>query len=298
MPELRFCAYQYQNLALDQLRQRWQQAEASGLDVLWNCDTVVDPDTPRHAMFDGPATLAAMAAATTRIRVGTLVSSLYFRQPVTLAKAAMTLDHLSSGRVEVALGVGDPSAGASAAGIAWSPAESVARFAEFVELVDLLLRQEVTTYHGRYYQCAGAETLPLPVQRPRPPLTIAAHGPKMLCIAARFADGWSSWGGYGVQTEDDFYRVTAGRCARFDDLAAGLGRDPHAIRHSLVCFPPLTPWESVGYFTDLVGRYAPLGIDEFVLYWPRTWRDEPREDAVFGEVIASVIPGLRATTRT
>lgn len=298
MREVRFCAYQYQNLPLDQLRQRWQQAESYGFDVMWNCDTVVDPDTSRHVMFDGPATLVAMAAATSRIRVGTLVSSLYFRQPVTLAKAAMTLDHLSSGRVEVALGVGDPSAGASAAGIARSPGESVARFAEFVELVDLLLRQEVTTYRGRYYQCIDAETLPLPVQRPRPPLTVAAHGPKMLRIAARFADGWSSWGGYDVKTEDDFYRVTAERCARFDDLAAGLGRDPHAIRHSLTCFPPLTPWESAGYFADLVGRYAALGIDEFVLYWPRTWRDEPREDTVFRDVTASVIPDLRTTTST
>jgi len=294
MPELRFCAYQYQNLPLDQLLRRWPEAEACGFDALWNCDTVFDPDTPRNTMFDGPATLVLMAASTTRIRVGTLVSSLYFRQPLTLAKAVMTVDQLSAGRVEVGLGVGDPSAGASAAGVVWSPAERVARFAEFVELVDLLLRNEVTSYHGRYYQCVDAETIPRPVQRPRPPLTIAAHGPKMLRVAARFADGWSSWGGYDVHTEADFHRVTAERCARFDDLAADLGRDPRSIRHSLVCFPPLTPWESPGYFADMVGEFTAIGIDEFVLYWPRTWRDEPREDAVFGEVTAAVIPSLRA----
>jgi alkanesulfonate monooxygenase SsuD/methylene tetrahydromethanopterin reductase-like flavin-dependent oxidoreductase (luciferase family) len=89
-----------------------------------------------------------MAADTRRIRVGTLVTSLYFRQPVTFAKAAVTVDHLSGGRVELALGVGGPSAGAKASGAAWPAGERVARFGEFAELVGLLLSQEVTTYHG------------------------------------------------------------------------------------------------------------------------------------------------------
>jgi alkanesulfonate monooxygenase SsuD/methylene tetrahydromethanopterin reductase-like flavin-dependent oxidoreductase (luciferase family) len=109
MAGLRFCAYQYQHLPLDALRRRWRDAERIEFDVLWNCDTVVEPDRPRHTMFDGPATLTMMAADTSRIRVGTLVTSLYFRQPVTFAKAAVTVDHLSGGRVELALGVGDPS---------------------------------------------------------------------------------------------------------------------------------------------------------------------------------------------
>lgn len=90
MVALRFCAYQYQHLPLADLERRWREAEELGFDVLWNCDTVVEPDRPRHLMFDGPTTLALMAAATSRIRVGTLVSSLYFRHPVTLAKAATT----------------------------------------------------------------------------------------------------------------------------------------------------------------------------------------------------------------
>jgi alkanesulfonate monooxygenase SsuD/methylene tetrahydromethanopterin reductase-like flavin-dependent oxidoreductase (luciferase family) len=209
MADLRFCAYQYQHLPLGELQSRWGEAERLGFDVVWNCDTVVEPDRPRHIMFDGPSTLTLMAACTRRIRVGTLVTSMYFRHPVTLTKAAATVDNISDGRLEVALGVGDPSAGAAAVGVDWPPGERVARFAEFIELVDLLLRQETTDYDGRFYRCAGAETVPLPVQRPRPPLTVAAHGPKMLSIAARFADAWSSWGGYGVETEEDFYRVTA-----------------------------------------------------------------------------------------
>jgi alkanesulfonate monooxygenase SsuD/methylene tetrahydromethanopterin reductase-like flavin-dependent oxidoreductase (luciferase family) len=292
--DIRFCAYQYQHLPIDELRQRWQSAEQLGFDVVWNCDTIVEPDRPRHVMFDGPTTLTLMGSATSQIRVGTLVSSLYFRHPVTLARTTMTLDHLTGGRVELALGVGDPTAGGPLVGVDWSPAEQVARFAEFAELTDLLLRQEVTSYDGEFYRCRDAEVIPAPVQRPRPPVTIAAHGPKMLAIAARYADGWSSFGGYGVDTEDDFYRVTARRCEEFDELAAGQARDPSTIRHSLVCFPPLTPWESVEYFTDMVGRFCSIGIDEFVLYWPGSWRpDAPHEQKNFEEIATNVMPALR-----
>ena len=140
MAELRFCAYQYQHLPLVELRNRWTRAEDLGFDVMWNVDTVVEPDRARHPIFDGPATLVDLASTTARIRIGTLISSLYFRSPVTLSKAAMTVDHISGGRVEIALGVGDPSAGAAQAGVDWSPAERVKRFREFVELTDLLLR--------------------------------------------------------------------------------------------------------------------------------------------------------------
>ena len=99
-------------------------------------------------------------------------------------------------------------------------------------------------------------------------------------------------GGYDVATEEDFYAVIADR--RFDDLCVSAGRDPTTIRHSLVCFPPLTPWQSVEYFHDMVGRFGEIGIDEFVLYWPQTWRDAPGEEAVFEEVATTtVLPRMR-----
>ncbi|MGZ4471916.1 MAG: LLM class flavin-dependent oxidoreductase, partial [Nocardioidaceae bacterium] len=149
-------------------------------------------------------------------------------------------------------------------------------------------------FNGTYYTCTGAETIPLPVQQPRPPLTIAAHGPKMLAIAARNADSWSSWGGYEVSDDDSFFRVTAERCRRFDDLCVAADRDPATIRHSVVCFPPLTPWESTAYFDDMVGRMREAGIDEFVLYWPRTWRPAAEhEQQVFEQVTSETIPALR-----
>jgi len=265
--------------------------------VLWNVDSLRDPDIERSPMFDGPATLAAMAESTSTIRIGTLVTSQYFRHPVLLARSAVTVDHLSGGRLEIALGVGDPSVGPEAIGEdPGAPSARVARFREFVELTDLLLRQGVTTFHGAWSRCEGAETIPGPVQQPRPPITIAAHGPKMLRVAAARADAWSQWGGYEIESEEQLYRVTAERCHRFDDLCAELGRDPARIRHSLVCFPPLTPWASVDAFREMVGRYADLGIDEFVLYWPRRWRDDPREDAVFEEAAERLLPSFRASS--
>jgi alkanesulfonate monooxygenase SsuD/methylene tetrahydromethanopterin reductase-like flavin-dependent oxidoreductase (luciferase family) len=234
-----------------------------------------------------------MASQTSTIRVGTLVSSPYFRHPVTLAKASPTIDHVSAGRLEIALGVGDPSAGAAAVGVDWSAGESVSRFAEFLELLDLLLRQETTDYRGRFYQCTGAEVVPPPVQAPRPPITVAAHGPGMLRLAAKHADGWSSWGGYGVETEEDFYRVTAERGKRFDDLCASFDRDPRTIRHSVVCFPPLTPWESSEYFLDMVGRFSASGTDEYVLYLPGSWRERPADWEVLESVATTHLPSLR-----
>lgn len=95
--ELRFCAYLYQHLPFPELERRWARAEALGFDVIWNVDTVVEPDRPGHPIFDGPITLAMMAVRTSTVRVGTLVSSLYFRSPITLAKAVVTVDHLSGG---------------------------------------------------------------------------------------------------------------------------------------------------------------------------------------------------------
>jgi len=294
MAELRFCVYQYQHLPFPSLYDRWAHAERLGFDVLWNVDTVVEPDRPKTTLFDGPTTLAAMALKTSTIRIGTLVTSLFFRSPVLAARAAVAVDHLSGGRVEVALGVGDPAAGPAAAGVEpEAPLVRVSRFREFVELIDRLLREDVTTYRGRYFWCEGAETIPGPIQRPRPPITVAAHGPRMLRIAAEFGDGWSSWGGYDIDSEDRFFAVTRDRSATFDDLCSSLGRDRASIRHSLVCFPPLTPCESADYFEDMVGRYRAIGIDEFVLYWPQSWRQASQEDSVFEVVAHDVIPRYR-----
>lgn len=292
--QLRFCAYQYANLPIEVLVTRWLRAEELGFDVIWNCDTLNEPDVPGAAMFEATSILAAMATSTTRIRVGTLVNTLVYRNPAVVAKTAMTIDHLSNGRLELGFGGGVLESDHRASGIAWwDAAERVARFGEAIQIIDQMLRNDRTTWAGRFYKVEDADMVPTPIQRPRPPITIPAHGPMMLRVAAQFADSWSSWGGSQIETEAQMFAVTRERCARFGDLCISLNRDPKTIRHSLVCYPPLTPWESVQHFVDMIGRYRELGIDEFVLYWPNAWRDTPDETVAFETITAETIPELR-----
>jgi alkanesulfonate monooxygenase SsuD/methylene tetrahydromethanopterin reductase-like flavin-dependent oxidoreductase (luciferase family) len=235
-----------------------------------------------------------MALHTSRIRVGTLVNTLIYRNPAVVAKTAMTIDHVSGGRLELGFGGGVLPSDHAASGVSWWQApERVARFREAVQLVDRLLRNEVTSWSGEYYGVENAEMCPRPIQQPRPPLTVPAHGPSMLRVAAEYADSWSSWGGYQIETEEQMFDVTRERCARFDDLCVQFGRDPRTVWHSLVCFPPLRPWDSVGYFGDMISRYNEIGIDEFVLYWPQTWHEHAHEEAVFEEIAREVMPALR-----
>ena len=294
MADLRFCAYQYAHLPIPQLVERWRRAELLGFDVLWNCDAMNEPDHPRMTMFESTSILTAMALHTSTIRVGTLVTTLIYRNPAVIAKTAMTIDHLSGGRLELGVGGGVLETDHAASGVPWwKPPERVDRYREAVALIDRMLRNGSTTVTGTYYGVDEADMVPLPVQRPRPPITIPAHGPSMLRIAAELADSWSSWGGYQIETEQQMYEVTRDRSRRFDDLCAEVGRDPATIRHSLVVFPPLTPWRSADAFSELVGRYREIGIDEFVQYWPGNWTNDPNEGRVFEEVAAAVIPALR-----
>ncbi len=294
MARIRFCAYEYAHRPIENLIERWRRAEVLGFDVLWNCDAMNEPDTPGRAMFEATSILAAMAVHTSTIRVGTLVNTLIYRNPAAVAKAAMTIDHLAGGRLELGYGGGVLHSDHDASGVEWWEArDRIARFREAVTIIDGMLTNDVFSYEGKYYAARNAEMAPRPIQDPRPPLTIPAHGPGMLRIAAEFADGWSSWGGYDIETEQQMYTVTRDRSARFDDFCSDVGRDPKSIWHSLVVFPPLQPWESAESFIDMVGRYGAIGIDEFVLYFPQNWREAPKEEEVFEQVALEVMPGLR-----
>ena len=126
---------------------------------------------------------------TRRVRIGVLVSSNTFRHPALLAKQAITLDHMSGGRLDVGMGAGWFVAEHDAYGLEFPPpGERVSRFKEAVEVVDRLLRQDKTTYDGRHYRLTDAVCLPRPIQAPRPPLMLAGHGPRMLRIMRRI---WS-----------------------------------------------------------------------------------------------------------
>ncbi|HTD78572.1 MAG TPA: TIGR03621 family F420-dependent LLM class oxidoreductase [Chloroflexota bacterium] len=151
--------------------------------------TVVVPDGLRYTLAPFPA-LAAAAAATRTLRVGTYVVANDYRHPVMLAKDAASVDLLSNGRFEFGIGAGRPGAGEDQA-MMGQPFDSgsvrLARLAEGLSILRPLLSGETVTLAGRYYQVENAQALPAPLQKP-PPILIAASGRQMLALAGREAD--------------------------------------------------------------------------------------------------------------
>ena len=148
---------------------------------------------------------------------------------------------------------------------------------ETAAIVGSLPRGDVITRDGRYYPVRDAHA-PAAVQRPRPPLTVAAHGPRGLRTVARHADGWNSLGGQPYSAEGDLTRrVTLAEAVaetrRLSELLGGFcaeeGRDPATIWRSVQAFYPVPdPFASLDAFDEYVGAYTEIGIDELIFYWP------------------------------
>jgi F420-dependent oxidoreductase-like protein len=264
--------------------ERWPLFEALGFDSAWDCDHFVQPSRPTGPYFEAWTLLAALAAVTERIRIGVLVSCNTFRHPSLLAKQAMTVDHVSNGRLELGLGAGWYEPEHPMFGIELpAPAERVDQFRESVEVVDQLMRNDTTSFNGRFYQVREALMRPRPVQQPRPPFVLGAHRQKMLRIVAEYADTWNSFG-----TVDEM----RARNALLDEQCASIGRDPRTIVRSLygwAAMMPHDPWQSVDAFGDMVGRYAEAGVNEFLIDQPR-----PEQQPILERVAADLLPPLRA----
>lgn len=283
------------NVPWPEIVRRWQRVEELGFDSAWVGDHLYNPFRPTDPFFDGWSLLAGLATQTSRIRIGTLVTNIIFRNPTLLAKQALTVDHISNGRLELGIGAGVfPSDHAGAGVEPWSAGERVERFREVVEIVDGLLRRTTDSYEGRYYRTEGIAMAPGPIQQPRPPLTLAAHGPKMLKIAARYADTWNSWGGFGVSDAAAFFEETRKRNLILDECCAELGREPSDIKRSILVYRPLDPWASSEAFHDLVGRYREIGISEFIFYWPR----EGEPVGQFELISSETLPMMQASMIT
>lgn len=251
-----------------------QEAEAMGFDSAWIDD---DLFTPSYADFDVWSVLGGLAVATDRIRLGTLVTVPTFRIPAVLATQALTIDHMSNGRVEIGIGAGGAVESYPAIGVEpWLPRERSERLEEFVAIVSQMLRGEPIDYAGQRYSAKVEQVLP-PVQRPRPPLTVAAHGPRGMRTAARYADGWNTLvnmetpGGTEKASKDmaDAVANLTRMIEQFDAICAEEGRDPSTVRRSILLDRAQNdPWGSVDAFDEFVGPFEELGIELIVFYWP------------------------------
>ena len=252
--------------------------EAQGWHGLWYADHYM-ADHPADEPTDSPAlecweVLAGLAAATERLRLGTLVSPTTVHHPALLAKRAATLDRMSHGRFVLGLGAGWQVNEHRAYGIDLrSPKDRVDRFEEAIEIVSLLLTQQRTSFDGRHFTITDAPCEPKPVQSPLP-ILVGTAGRRMSRIAARFAHEWNVWG-----TPE---RVTAlGQV--IDAACTAEGRDPATLRRSaqaLIMFddgsdamarmrdkadPERTIFGTSEQIAERIRAYQPLGIEEFIV---------------------------------
>jgi F420-dependent oxidoreductase-like protein len=242
---------------IDKQRKVWRAVDEAGFDQIWNSDHLSKTQSsgdPTGPILDAWTALGALAADTKRVRVGVLVTGNIHRHPALLAKMATTVDHISSGRLEMGLGTGWNADALGRLGMpSYDVPERVRRLAEACRVLKALWTQERASYTGRYYQLKDAIHEPKPVQKPHPPIVIGGRGPKVTTrIAARHAQGWNTSGSKGFDADRDAMKV-------LDEHCASIGRDPKTLRRSVNL-----GWND-GKGLELAKRYRDIGFTEFVI---------------------------------
>jgi len=201
-------------------------AEHAGFDSIWLGDHLLyrDDGRPERGPWEAWTLLAALAAVTERVTLGTLVACTAFHPPAVLAKMAATVDEVSDGRLILGIGAGWNRAEFDAFGLPFDHRAS--RFEEAFEIVRRLLGGERVTLHGSYWHAEDAVLLPVPSRRP--PLMIGSTGERVLSVALPHVDVWNTWFDWYGNTPEGF----AARNAEIDAAAERAGRDPHEIQRS------------------------------------------------------------------
>lgn len=294
---LRFGILTIQDLPWPTLVEHWKHIESLGYDSVWVADHFVNSHNIKDDWFDGWTLLAALATQTSTIRIGTLVTNIIYRNPALIARQAQTLDHISHGRLELGIGATserDPSHAMT--GIEnWSTSERVQRYREVVEIVDKMLRQETTTYQGRFYRVIDARIRPTALQKPRPPLTLAAAARMSLKIAAQYANTWNSFGAFGSSPQETL-AITRERSEMLDQYCAEIERDPGEITRSFLAgITADTPFASLDAFYDFVGRLHEIGITEFIFYYdyPAMPSDKCLSREMLERIALEAIPAIK-----
>jgi F420-dependent oxidoreductase-like protein len=208
--------------------------------------------------LEGWTVLAAMAAATRRIRIGVMVTGMPYRHPAVLANMAATVDVISGGRLELGLGAGWNQQECDAYGIDLLPLrDRFDLFDEGVEAIVRLLSQETTTLEGKHVRLTEARCEPKPVQRPHPPIAIGGNGPtRTLRTTARWAQHWNS-----ISRDPQRW---LGNQAVLHERCAEIGRDPAEITCSVNV--RTSGADSLGAVAEQAAAYAEAGVDMVVVY--------------------------------
>jgi len=276
-----------QQVGYDDLLQVWQEADAiPQIEHAWAFDHLLpiggDPDGP---IFEGWTLLSALAAQTSRLRLGLMVTSNRVRPPALLAKIAATVDIVSRGRLEFGIGAG------SRTDIPWARREydayglpyhdaayAVGSLAEACTLIRRLWTEDRPfDFHGGYYDLTGAFCNPKPVQRPGPPIVIGGMASATLRVVAEHADVWNFPGGDvegGVR-----------RGAVLDRFCAEIGRDPASITRSLVL--PVS-YDEPGRTREAIAAAVGAGFRHMVLSLPAPYPENVAQ-WVTDEVISKAV---------
>lgn len=268
-----------QRASIDELREVWRIADDEGFDHCWVMDhfaTLGRDDS--GDIFEAWTMLAAMAVATTRTRIGCMVTGNTYRHPGVLAKTAVTVDHLSGGRLEFGLGAAWAEREHAMLGLEFGTVrDRLDRLEEACQIIRSLWTQPLTSFDGVHYQLADAVAEPKPVQRPYPPIWIGGSGRRRtLRMVAEYADVWNSSG-------SDSAAEVAELSAVLDQHCADVGRDPAQIRRTVQLRWPGNAAAAAGTAEE----YAAVGVDDIV------WIVIGDEAVAQAQQVAAALPRLR-----
>ena len=220
-----------QEVSWEEWRAAWLRMEELGFDSLWSYDHVHAPrGTPESPCFEGWMGMAALGALTKRADVGMLVSGVLYRNPALLVKMATTFDHIVGGRSILGIGAGWHANEHEAYGWGFpSAGERVSKLEEALQLTRALFAAagRPISYEGKYYRLDGACNNPPPLAKPHPPILVAGGGPRMVRLAARYADVHDSWAPLdAVRQRYDILRQECDRIGRpFETITRSLSMD-------------------------------------------------------------------------